>query len=325
MRFAPVLLLLASACGGHVELNLFYTDELVEAPTRTIDIAAITGATCDQILSRPHETPATTETVRATHFTNYPVDPGEDVFDGFPTDEKIAIDIAAYDGSLLQVSRACTEVRLTDVSKVDLQLRTLPICIAGATSIDLLLVLDTSLGVDLADPDRAHLSAINDFLLTDGSLAGVAQWGLVTFGHGSRAQELVPATTDRALMQGVVGSLERVHANKTRLFDGMVKGAALLRARAICGRRPVMFVVTSRADDGSEKRFEDAAIAVYASHGDDTDDLYSYGVAMSTSGFDDLDVLIPEEIGVVTGAQTSLVIRQAFLQARDTLNGLLKP
>ncbi len=311
-----------AGCGGpSPTLDLFYQDELVEAPTRSIDMTAVGGSSCEQILSREHDTLDRGESELARRAARYPLSPELEIFKDFPRTEPIDLDIAAFDGTFLQVARACTRVTLDDVEDIRLELRALPTCEKEPTTIDLVIALDTSRGIDLADPTRAYLAAADEVLVR--GLTSTATFGLVTFGHENAALELVPATGDRALLSGVIQSLQRVQSGKTRLFDGVAKGAAILRSRAVCGRRPVLVVVTGLADEGSEKRFEDARIGLFATQGDFDDDIFTVGIALSNEGFIDIEDLIPEDIGLIKGAQTEAQVYQAFEIAKAAIDALL--
>ena len=160
--YLPALAAALCGCGGpSPKLNLSYDDELVEAPTRSIDVMAVTGSDCDRIQSREHDHAGDGETIRARRATRYPIGPDLDIFADFPKTEPIDLDVAAYDGSLLQVSRACTRVTLDDVDTIDLRLHTLPLCEREPSTLDVMIVLDTSRGIDLADPARAYLDALD--------------------------------------------------------------------------------------------------------------------------------------------------------------------
>lgn len=323
-QFAAWAALLVQGCSGGVELNPFFNDPLVEAPVRSIDVVGISGATCEQILSRDHDEPGPNEVIRGRRTTRYPVDPDLDVFDGFPVDEAIALDVVALDDSLLQVARACAVVRLGDTDRVDIELRTLPACETPPTGLDIMLVMDTSLGVTIADPDDDRIEGLTTFILEPGGIRSAVTWGVVTFGHDDRATELVAATKDLDAIRTAVVGLPPLSAGTTRLFDGIAKGGELLRARALCGRRPVMLVVTGFADSGSQRRFEDAGIAIFATRGDVEDDIFTYGIALTDAGFADLNDLISEDLGVAAGAKVGPQIRAAFEGARIAFNQLIE-
>jgi len=85
----------------------------------------------------------------------------------------------------------------------------------------------------------------------------------------------------------------------------------------------VLVVVTGLADEGSEKRFEDARIGLFATQGDFDDDIFTVGIALSNEGFIDIEDLIPEDIGLIKGAQTEAQVYQAFEIAKAAIDALL--
>jgi len=310
-------IVLCAGCAGGIELNLFYKDELVEAPTRHVDIVALRGSSCAEALSRSHDTNAGLAVARRA--LRYPVSPDEDPFDGFP-EETLTLDVVGLDHGLLQLSRACREVDLGAGGRLDLELRTLPECPTPPTALELSIVLDTSVGMQVADPDRNHITALRDFIVHEGFPA--ASWSLVSFGHDDTATEQVISSTIGPVL-AALGRLERAHRGRTRLYDGMVLSASLARARALCGRRAAMLLIVGSHDDGSKHRFEEAALGLYATQGDAKDDLFTFGLGLSESAFEDLGAVIPDGVGRRTAARGVLPIRNAMSEAGLVLRELL--
>lgn len=313
-------------CGRGVDsVSLFYQDPVVEAPTRSVDLLVVEGQSCNDVLSTPHEAVAAGAGVLAHRVGHYPLPPEEAELAELPLGKALALDVAAYDSNLLQVARGCTGILLNpdEPSVIPLELRALPACAEPAKKLDVMLVLDTSLPMEFADPDQLHIQALLSTVLDPVAVYPDTRWGLVTFGHGDTVEELVTSTTDLEQVRNAVSSLRDVSQGQTRLFDGLSKGTALLRARALCGYAPAMLALVSDADNGSARRFEDAQIGIFATPGDVTDDLFLFGIGLSEVAYNELNDLIPTgEIGRVIGAndrQVELRLREA----RDTISALV--
>lgn len=321
------LLPFAASCGGGSDgLELFFQDELVEAPARNVEILALRGKSCEEVLSVSHESLRSDPGLLLRAFEPYPVNPEHELLADLPSSEAVTLAIAAYDSELLQVARACRTVTLdgSQDEPLRIELRALPDCAAPPSKLDVMLVLDTSFQMEFADPDRAHIPELLDSVLDPATVFPETTWGVVTFGHNDRAAELLPPTSDLQEVRRTISALEGVHQGQPRLYDALHKATALLRARAVCGRAPALVVVASAFDSGSERFFEDAQIGVFATAGDSSDDLFLFGIALSTESYEVLDRLIPEgELGVVTGAGSRAQIDVVMREARDALAALI--
>src|SRR5207244_7097879 len=115
--------------------------------------------------------------------------------------------VAGYDSSLLQVSRACTNVTLADgaSSRVDLLLRVLPECRGRPSNLDVMIVLDASATMAKLDPRGKVIDGVMKVIVDPMSAAPGTAFGVVAFGDGLAAHELAPpeepAKTKMALGQ----------------------------------------------------------------------------------------------------------------------------
>ena len=118
-----------------------------------------------------------------------------------------------------------------------------------------------------------------------------------------------------------------LEANGTaHLYDGVIKAGGLLRARAVCGRRPAMMILAGDGDNGSTHPIEEAAIAAYGVQGDPTEAIFSYGIAFDDAASTDLKtIIIDDSVGTVDNisAGGSDAISLAINSARDAIDGLV--
>lgn len=317
-----------AGCGASFGLQATFSDELVEAPARSARITVHDRASCEELFTKSSTDAARLPDVLASFERGYPIDPTDDsVFESLPTDQALTFDVVVLDERGLMIARGCESATLgTLEAALPIPVHTLPVCASAATSLDVMLVLDTSVGMQLADQDGAHIPELLATVFDPEAVFPDTVWGIVTYGHESRASERLPPTTDFMAARNLLHGLETVAQGESRLFDGITLGAELLRARAVCGRKPVLFAVVGFADRGSEHTFEDAQIGIVSSRGEPADDLYFVGVALTTEGYGDLDDLLPTTVlGSVTGAANRALMTQAFRDVRDTLAELRTP
>lgn len=327
MRWALLggALLVAGCARAPDTLELYYSDEIVDAPTRTVEVAIVRAESCDALLAKRYDQVGEADGLVFRRSTSYPVNPEAKVLDGVPRGVPVAVDAAGYDENNQRISRACSVQTFADGQplKVSMELRALPACATQATALDVMLVVDTSMAMAIHDPAGKHLTSLNDTVLDPMQVRANTMWGIVTYGTMDAPQEFLAATTELTAVKGAITSLSRSQGGKPKLFDGMVKAAGLLRARAVCGKRPAMVIIASESDDGSKAPFEQARVGLYATRGDSTDDIFTFAVALTEDGYDDLDELVPEEVGKVTGAGTEPQIEAAMKEVRDALLSLV--
>jgi hypothetical protein len=306
----------AAGCGpSGPRLEVFYSDDVVGAPTRTISITALAGTRCEQVLSVQHTDTASVGTVVGQRVTGYPIDPDEDVLSDFPGDVDVALDITALGRSGLRVARSCRNVRLNSQDKLQIELLSLPSCKSPPAELDVMIVLDTSGTVAIADPMGFRGPAIVDEIINQMT---VPAWGLVTYGHENLAVERVRETADRAEMRTGLLQAGALSEGTSQLFAGLTKGAELLRARSVCGRLPVLLMVSGQKDESRDGSFQEASTALYSIPSYTEDDLYVFAIGMSEVAIPDLTAVIEDSQGWVTLATSDLQIRAALGLARRT-------
>jgi hypothetical protein len=322
---APLLLTSTLACGGGSDdtISLTYADPLIEAPTRNVDLVAITSTSCDLVQSRLHSDIAQDSAVIAHELAKYPIQKPT-ILKSVPRNTTFVLDVIGLDSNLVQVSRGCSVVELgSGAAKISIELKSLPVCMKKPATLDIMIVLDTSTQMVVADPQLLHIDALlNDVLIPNAMLPN-STYGLITFGQGD-PQELVPQTGDLNLMRNAINSARMLNQGAAHLYDGVVKAGDLLRARSVCGRRPAMMILAADADNGSTHHIEEAAIAVYGAQGDPTENIFSYGIGFDDPAYGDLTTIVPDGVGQVenTGAASS-AIEMAIISARDAINGLV--
>lgn len=286
---------------------------------------ALSGTDCDSLLSRRHDDAASAGRVLSRRSDRYPINPQSKVLDGLPRGTPIALAAAAYDRDLLLVARGCRLVTLGPghAEKVDLELKAWPVCSFKPTMLDVVLVLDTSAAIAGTDPANVHLTDLVPLVVDSGRFPASTRWSIVTH-DGDGAAELLPPTTEQPPIRAALQSLELAHRGTPRLYDAVYQAAAKLRARGVCTVRPAMLVILSAPDIGSTRLLEEAAIEIIGSRGDDSDDIFTFGIGLSRSGYEALSGLIPEQIGRVIGAQGETQIRYALGEAAMTLSGLVR-
>lgn len=177
-----------TACGESLyRLELFYEDEVVEAPTRRVTVRAIGNQTsCSPALSRVFAEPDFGEEIVAEFDNDYPPNPEETLLSALPLDQPLALEVAGFDGTDNLISRGCSTARLTEdgPEAVRVELRALPKCDdVPWTSLDVMLAMDTSIQTALADSDKAHFAGIRDHILKQPNLPLSTQFSIISFGE----------------------------------------------------------------------------------------------------------------------------------------------
>jgi hypothetical protein len=312
------------ACpGSSREVKLFFVDELVEAPAREASIIGLIGSDCETLLAIPHEQAKDAATVLFSRTARWPVPPDSEIFDDIPTDREILLLVAVYDSTQLLIARACQNINLADPATPEVELRALPACSNGPTQLDVTIVLDTSTEMEVVDPELLHLDELVPRVIEAQNYPSGTTWGIFTYGDQSGVAEALAPTTDVEAVRAAVQQLRMTHLGPARLWDGVYDATGKMRARALCGRRPALLLLAGSVDAGSARLREDASIGIFASRDDDSDDIYAHGIALSGDAYLDLDLLIPEGIGFVSGAENPSTRRQALYEAGVELRKLV--
>jgi hypothetical protein len=337
LRAAAISLsLLLAACGrGQDHLRALFADDvngepgsgLVGAPARTVDVVALTGTDCDLVLSRTHDDTAAIATIIARHTTHFPISSKSGVLDNLPRGRPIVLDVAAYDTDQVLMARGCEIVTLDPgrESNVDITLSALPQCSTAPVSLDLVIVLDTSNAMSIADPSNYHMDDLSTILVPGVQLPTPVLFTFIHHNSVDGVVEKLPATTDVTAAQSAIEALRPTHKGVPRLYDAITLAASKLRARAICTYKPAMLVLSGDADGGSVHVIQDAIIGITAAAGDTTDDIFTYGVGLSNMAFDELNMLIPMGSGEAYGADgtSDFQIKARFEDAEMVLRKLI--
>lgn len=335
MRRAAALLVLAAGCATAASgcgqsddtLTLFFRDNMVEYPARSIDVLTLSGATCDALLAELHETAATDARVLTRRTGRYAPGTSASVLGHIPRGRAVAIDAAAYNGDMLQIARGCTVVNFaaSSAQHVTLELRALPACTSTVTSLDVAVVLDTSVEMGTGDPANVHLDEFTQRILTpaDALLVMPATWDIITHDTIDGVQEPAPPTSSPPVVQAALTTLTTRTHGAPRAYDAIYEAAGKLRARAVCGRRPVLITFLGDADGGSTRIQMDATNELRGAMDDPTDDIFTYGLGVSPSAFDTLNGLIPGTLGTAAGAMGDAQIRSHMDDIGSTLKGLI--
>lgn len=318
----------ASACSRETDsLEIFFEDELVEAPARSTHIVGLTGADCEAILSVPHDRAQTAGTVIYQATGRYPLDPSLDLLSSLPRGSPFALDIAVYDAEEILMARACEIVTLDPAMKTMLriELHALPFCPnRPATVVDVVLVLDTSTAMAVADTEKTVLADLRTRVVEGTRLPAGSTWSIITHGHTAPPAELLAPTTDIEAVKSAIDALIPTQMSGAPLvYDAVSRAAAVERARAVCGRKPAILAILGGRDGGSERLAEDAAIGIIGTRDDVTDDIYTFGLGLTRDTYDVLKDFIPEEIGVATGAETDFLRKSRLSEAAMALRALV--
>jgi hypothetical protein len=325
------LLALLPACKrSSDQLSLYFRDDLVEAPARTVDVVALSGADCRAVLSKRHDEEAmgSAGTVLARRGARYPLNPDAKVLENLPRGTPLALDVATYDRDQIQMARACQVITLDPAgqTKVEIEMRALPICDAPASTVDVSVVVDVSNQIAAADPSNVHLVEFDQHIIAaTARFAMPATWTVFTDDDPDGAKELVPATTDVEVVKNALISLVTMHSGNPRAYDAVTIAAKKLRARSICGTRPAIIVFLGDQESFSTPGArEDAVVGIVATRGDMTDDIYTFGIALSNGAYDELNDMIPLDVGTAQGAQGDLQLRNSMNAAGKALKDLVQ-
>jgi hypothetical protein len=320
---------LVAACGGAPDvLSVSFLDELVEAPARGVSVAVVEGADCATLLTQPHDGLEAVGTVLVRRALGYPVPPDAAPFEGLPRGRALAVDVAVEDADRLQIARSCVEVTLTPdaATTVALVMHGLPPCADPPVGLDLALLMDTSTG--MRDANIALEGALTDrvkaFVESMGVTGGV-RFSVITHGH-TDPQELLPPSEDKQAVLTALESLRDVAAGPALHYEGISRAVGLLRARAVCGRRPALLWLGGGADESAPGAFEISTIEVVGTRGEPADDVYVYAVGLSAEAVAAMRLLVDAVSDAdFEGALTQVRLAEALNNAHFRFQSLVEP
>ncbi len=296
---------------------------MVEAPARSVELLIFDGVTCIDLLSSPPESLSSAGRVVATRTAGYPIDPELKLLDDVPKGSPLAFHLSVFDANAELIARSCTEQTLnaSETNNVEITLSGLPQCPdVPIEGLDLALVLDTSTEMSFADPEQQHLGLLGSALID--ALPASTRFTLITHGHTDATEQLA-LTANKTDVNTALSSLVGAQANQSRLYDAVSLAAKRLRANSVCGRKPALLSLQAGLDLGSNTPLELAQIGLFATVGDETDDIFTYGIGVTDNARLALNELVPVGVGDVVGALTIPALNQALTTARLELVELL--
>ncbi|MEM7676224.1 MAG: vWA domain-containing protein [Myxococcota bacterium] len=306
-------------------LQPIFTDELVEAPARTVDLKVLDNADCSTLFTVDHAQVDQVAPVIAARRTGYPVNPESGILEDLPRNRPVLFDVSIVDQNDRQIARACKEITLPSTSTVvDVPMRTLPTCTDEPTGLDVAVVLDTSVSmrnanISLGSEVAARLISFFD----SGFSLGGDRWTLITHGPTEEPTVAVPLTADRAEIVAGIEQSMRTLEGSSRLYDATRLATIVLRSRAICGRRPALVVIAGGPDAGPRGGRQLALSGLAGDRSDLDDDLFAIGIGVSQDGRRGLDLILIENLGVASTALTADTFTAALSRTRDRLQALV--
>jgi hypothetical protein len=320
-----LLLPILAACGGTEDLlDAHFVDEVVGAPARTTEIAYLEGATCDELLSVPADEIDTIGTVIAKKNASFPVRPEDEVFEGVPRGRPLLVHVVARDAQGVLIGRGCiaTELGADGPLEVPIELRALPICESDWRFLDIAIVIDTTVDMAVAFSGNEHIDALKSWVA---NFEEGTRFSLVTHGHTQPPLEILPPTADRQTVADSIESLRGQKGGSVELFNSVTTTSRLLRSRAVCPRRPAILLLQAGRDEAPTGiPVMEAKVALFASQGDSTDDIYVHGVFATAGAKADLEELFDglSLVGLSSGTNVP-VLGEGLLEARFAFDGLI--
>jgi hypothetical protein len=320
---SAVLGLVAASCGDPDVLEAHFLDEVVGAPARFVEVTFLEGATCQELLAVLPQDVGTVGTIIATRNADFPINPEDEILKGLPRERPIVIHIVARDGGGGLVGRGCDAVTLGAATPIEIsiELRALPKCDADYRYLDLTIVLDTSFEMAFPFPGDDHINLIRGFVegLEQGTKVSV-----VTHGH-TPPSEYLPVTSDLTIAGSSIAGLINQHGGTVDLFNSVALAARSLRSRAVCRFRPAILAIHAGLDPSTTGiPLTEAKVGLYATVGDDTDDIFLFGIFASENAKADLEELIAGlTLAGLEPGTTSSVLQGGLLDARFALDGLI--
>jgi len=306
------------ACSNNLELEFFYDDPLVEAPTRSINLHLIAKADCRDVLSRRHHKGTQDTAFLKEYSFEYPARNAYIPLEGLPLDEEITVDVEAYDQGLTSISRSCTSFHADESEQLRIQLFALPKCKDLPQALDLTIAIDTSSTSLSIDPNLLQLKAIKDALLVPEIFSS---WTVVSFGGAPKVR--LNQSRDVETVNKTLDELALNYADEVRLYDGIALAAKNIRANALCKRQAALMVLTHGPDQGSYLQWQNAQLGLGGSTIDIDDNIYSIGVALNQQGFAALLNIIPKNTGSYLLITHPNLLEAQFYEVREELQALI--
>ncbi|MCK6550087.1 VWA domain-containing protein [Myxococcota bacterium] len=306
-------------------IELFFLDEVLEAPARSAEVIVYQSTECDAVLSLPHDASPAPGVIVTRLSSTYPMNPEHDWLANLPRGIPLVVAAAVFDASELVMARACEVVTLSpDAStEVRIEMHALPQCPdRPRAAVDVTIVLDTSTAMSVADTEGTHITELESTVIDGAQLPAGSTWSIIAHGHVPVTEVLAP-TTDVEAVKSAIEALGAVNGGVPLVYDASAQAISLARARAVCGRVPAVLILLGGADGGSMRSPQDSKFLLVGAQGDSTDDIYGHAIGMNARSYDVLNEMIPEN-GYVTGAETQLSRRAAMIDAARALRALVE-
>jgi hypothetical protein len=308
-----------AACSSDLEIEFFYDDALIEAPTRTVSLHLFRSGNCNDVLSRNHKSGIHDPSFIQEYNYSYSMANHQISIEELAENEEILLEAEAYDRELTSIGRGCVVAKVHEIEKLRIQLYSLPRCETKPTSLDLTLVIDTSSTSFTHDPRGKHLEAIKTVFL-EGQI--FSRWTIISVGGPPEIRTSNNASS--AQTQSIIDAMaEDYQALTTHTFDGITLAAKTIRAGAVCGRRSALFIYTANSDEGSALNLQNAAIGLSGSMFDKQDDIYTVGFSLDQGGFAELVNIIPENSGSFLLGTHPDFLEQQFYEVREEFQALI--
>ena len=319
-----ILLVFASSfscisCSSPLAIELYYDDPLIEAPARTVNLHLLQDISCEAVMSRPHGEGVNTPEFIKQYNYSYPVLNKAIEVEDLEGEEKISVAVEVYNRQLTSVARGCLSGSVQDLEILRIQLFVLPRCETPPAAIDLSLVIDTSASSFAVDDQLLHLEALKKVFVKEEIFS---RWTIIK--TGGTPKLMTVGNSSAIEVEAVIDDLRVQYTEPTnQLFDGIALAAKTVRAKALCGRVPTIFVYTAGPDNGSVLNLQNATLGVGGSSMDSEDNIYTVGFALEQQGFSEMINIIPENSGsYILGTQPEL-LEQQFFEAREQLQALI--
>lgn len=326
MRRQVLTLVFLVGCGGPAaSLEVTFTDELVEAPARTVDITVIDSSDCEAILSVPHDEAKTVGTVLAQRQSAYPLDPESDLLNELPTGRALAFDIAVYDATPTLIARNCqvAEISASNETKIIIPMLSLPVCNTPATALDLMIVLDISEAAAAADASMGGQMIPRVRAFVASGFSEGTTLSVVT--HGPAAPSvLIGPTAVLSELDAALEPLPMMYLGRGQPYEAISLASGLLRARAVCGRRPAILTLVASPDSGAAGSLDEALIGVAAARMEPVDDIFTAGIGVTVPGNTALVDLLGDSLGVRYGALVEDTLVNALSATRLRFQSLIE-
>ena len=135
---------------------------------------------------------------------------------------------------------------------------------------------------------------------------------------------LIRPTTVLSEVHAALKPLPTTYLGPAQPYEAITFGAGLLRARAVCGRRPAILTLVASPDSGALGSLDEALIGVAAARMEPADDIFTAGIGVSLQGNTALVDLLGETLGVRYGALVEDTLVTALSASRLRLQSLIE-